>query len=153
MALQQTLVLLKPDAVQRNLLGEILHRFERKGMKLIGLKMITLSDALIDEHYSQYLDKQFFGDLKKYMTSAPVIAMVLEGVDVIATVRMLVGPTKGSEAPAGTIRGDFSMSIQTNLIHASDAESTAQKEIPRFFRADELFAYDKIDTALVHGTE
>lgn len=149
--MERTLILVKPDAVQRNLLGEIVTRFERKGLKIIGLKMISLDDALLDEHYAHHKDKAFFADLKKYMQSAPIVALVLEGRDVVNAVRIIVGPTKGHEADAGSIRGDFSMSVQTNLVHASDSLATAEKEIKRFFRSDELFGYDKIDSGYVFG--
>lgn len=149
--MERTLILMKPDAVQRNLLGEIVTRFERKGLKIIGLKMISLDDALLDEHYAHHKDKAFFADLKTYMQSSPVVALVLEGRDVVNAVRIIVGPTKGHEADAGSIRGDFSMSVQTNLVHASDSLTTAKKEINRFFRPDELFAYQKIDSGYVFG--
>src|SRR5580693_8759207 len=117
---QQTLVLLKPDALQRNLLGEIIHRFERKGLKIIGLKMLHMDEVLMKEHYGKYSDKPFFAGLTKYMASSPIVAVVVSGIKAVGTVRTIVGPTRGNEAPAGTIRGDFAMSIQSNLIHASD---------------------------------
>lgn len=144
-SMERTLILMKPDAVQRNLLGEILHRFEQKGLKIVGLKMIHLSDALLDEHYVHHKDKAFFADLKTYMQSSPIVAIVLEGQDVVNAVRIIVGPTKGNEADAGSIRGDFSMSVQVNLVHASDSLENAATEIERFFRPDELFEYKKID--------
>src|SRR5258708_2323146 len=102
---EKTLVLLKPDALQRNLLGEIIHRFERKGLKIIGLKMLHLDEVLLKEHYGKYEDKPFFESLKRYMSSAPMVAMVISGMKAVGTVRTIVGPTEGYEAPAGTIRG------------------------------------------------
>ncbi|MFH1098321.1 MAG: nucleoside-diphosphate kinase [Candidatus Uhrbacteria bacterium] len=148
--MQRTLVLIKPDALQRNLFGEIVRRFELKGLKIVGMKMIQLSDLKLDEHYAHHKDKPFFAGLKKFMRSAPVIAMVLEGVEAIDAVRMIVGPTKGRTAPAGTIRGDLAMSGQANLVHASDSSETAEKEIWRFFNTDELFEYEKVDNVWVY---
>lgn len=150
-SMERSLILLKPDAVQRNLLGEILHRFERKGLKVIGLKMLRLDDALLDEHYAHHKDKDFFLDLKRFMKSAPVAAIVLEGMNAITSIRLIVGPTKGHEADAGTIRGDFSLSGSANLVHASDSPETAEQEIRRFFVPDELFEYDKVDSGYIVG--
>ncbi len=140
--MERTLVLLKPDAVQRGLLGEITARFERKGLKVVGMKMMQLTDALLDEHYSHLNHLPFFGDIKKFMMLAPVVAVCLEGVDAIDTVRRLCGVTLAREADPGTIRGDLGMSIQANLVHASDSADTASREVPRFFKDDELFTYD-----------
>ena len=142
--MDRTLVLLKPDAVQRGLLGEILARFERKGLKVVGMKMMKLDDALLDEHYSHLSHLPFFGEIKAFMMRSPVIALCLEGVECVDTVRLLCGETLARRAPAGTIRGDFGMSIQANLVHASDSVETASKEVPRFFKDDELFDYDWI---------
>lgn len=141
--LERTVVLVKPDAVQRGYIGEIIHRFERKGLQLIGLKMTQLSDAILQDHYAHHADKPFFAGLKEFMQSTPVIAMVWEGPQAISAVRTMVGPTKGHEAPAGTIRGDFSIEPSHNMIHASDAPETAAVEIERFFTPNELFAYTK----------
>ena len=144
--IERTLVLVKPDALQRNLLGEVLGRFERKGLKITALKMITLSDALLDEHYAHHKDKAFFNDLKTFMKSSPVVAMILEGPNAIGAARLIAGPTKASEADAGTIRGDLSISPSSaNLVHASDSAATAEVEIERFFSPEEVFAYAKID--------
>ncbi|MBI4449767.1 nucleoside-diphosphate kinase [Candidatus Uhrbacteria bacterium] len=151
--MQRTCVLIKPDALQRNLLGEIIRRFEQKGLKIVGLKMVQLSDLKLDEHYAHHRDKPFFAGLKHFMRSAPIIAMVLEGLDAIDTVRTIVGPTKGRTAPAGTIRGDLAMSTQANLIHASDSTAAAEQEVRRFFNADELFTYEKMDAAWVYGDD
>jgi nucleoside-diphosphate kinase len=149
----KTLIIIKPDALQRNLLGEIIHRFERKGLKIIGLKMMAIDDLKIAEHYSHHKDKPFFESLKRYMQSSPVVVMVLSGRNAIDAVRLIVGPTKGYEADAGSIRGDFSMSGQCNIVHASDSPESAEKEIWRFFNEDELFTYKKIDFEFIYGED
>ena len=140
--MERTMALLKPDAVQRGLLGEILTRFERKELKVAGMKMMQLDDALLDEHYSHLNHLPFFGEIKAFMMRTPVVALCLQGVDAVDTVRLLCGETLARKAAIGTIRGDFGMSIQANLVHASDSLETAQKEVPRFFRDEELFDYD-----------
>jgi len=140
--MERTLVLLKPDAVQRGLLGEIISRFERKGLKITGMKMMNLTDRLLDEHYAHLNHLPFFGEIKDFMMLAPVIAICLDGVNCVETVRRLCGVTKSWEAEPGTIRGDLGMSIQANLVHASDSLETAEKEVPRFFSDSELFNYD-----------
>ena len=150
---ERTLVIIKPDALQRNLLGEIIGRFERKGLKIAGLKMIQLEDVLLDEHYGHHKDKAFFSGLKKFMKSAPVIVVVLEGLEAVKTLRFICGPTCGRVADAGTIRGDFSMSGQLNIIHASDSVESAEKEIYRFFNNDELFDYPKIDFDFLYSED
>ena len=147
------MVLIKPDALQRNLLGKIIERFEHKGLKIVGLKMMQLSDVLLEDHYAHHKDKPFFESLKKFMASSPVVAMVLEGLEAVKIVRMLCGATSGREADIGTIRGDFSMSTQANIVHASDSVETAEKEIWRFFNSDEIFDYQKIDFSLIYGEE
>ncbi|GCE46654.1 nucleoside diphosphate kinase [Thermosporothrix hazakensis] len=139
--MERTLVLLKPDAIQRDLVGEILSRFERKGLKIVGLKMMQLSDELLNEHYSHLVGRDFFPEVKSFMQLTPVIALCLEGTDCVNTVRALCGVTKAREAAPGTIRGEFGMSVQANLIHCSDSLETAQVEVPRFFKAEELFEY------------
>lgn len=138
-------MLVKPDGVQRGLIGEVIHRFERKGMKLVGLKMISLSDAILDEWYAHHKDKPFFGGLKSYMKSYPVVAMLLEGKDVVATIRKMIGITKARDAEPGTIRGDFAMSQQYNLVHASESVEAAQREDKLVFNRDEVFEWDKQD--------
>ena len=147
------MVIIKPDAVQRNLLGEIIKRFERKGLKIVGLKMMQLEDVMLEEHYSHHKDKAFFFGLKKFMESAPVTVIVLEGLEAVKTVRFICGPTCGREADAGTIRGDFSMSRQLNIVHASDSVESAEKEIYRFFNTDELFDYPKIDFDFLYSDD
>jgi nucleoside-diphosphate kinase len=150
---EKTLVLLKPDALQRNLLGEILHRFERRGLKIIGLKMMQASDAVLDEHYAHIKDKPFFAGIRDYMKSYPIVAIALSGIKAVSIVRSMVGPTKGYDAPAGTIRGDFSLSTQTNLVHASDPAENPESEVNRFFKPEELFSYKKIDFDFLYGDE
>ncbi|MEK9152157.1 MAG: nucleoside-diphosphate kinase [Patescibacteria group bacterium] len=150
---ERTLVLLKPDALQRNLLGEIVGRFERKGLKIIGMKMMQLGDVVLEEHYAHHKDKPFFAGLKAFMKSAPVVAIALEGVEAVAAVRLLIGPTKGSAADPGSIRADLSMSTQANLVHASDSVETAEKEVWRFFNTNEIFEYEKIDYSFIYGVD
>ncbi len=150
---ERTLVLIKPDALQRNLLGKIIERFEHKGLKIAGLKMLQLSDVLLEDHYAHHKDKPFFDGLKRFMAQSPVVAIVLEGLEAVKIVRMLCGATSGREADIGTVRGDFSMSTQANIVHASDSPESAEKEIWRFFNADEIFDYQKIDFSVVYGEE
>jgi len=151
--MEKTLILLKPDALQRNFLGEVISRFERKGLKIVGLKMMRLSEKTLEKHYSQHKGKEFFKDLVKFMKDSPVVAIVLEGRGAIKAVRNLCGPTVGREAEAGTIRGDFSMSHQHNIVHASDSLKTAKKEINRFFNDSELFDYEKYDMASIYADD
>jgi len=151
--MERTLILLKPDALQRNLLGQIIVRFENKGLKVVGLKMMKLGDALLSKHYAHHKDKPFFRDLVNFMESAPVIAIILEGVEAVSTVRILCGPTSGRKADVGSIRGDFSMSGQHNIIHASDSVETASDEIQRFFKAEEIFEYQKMDLQAIYAQE
>lgn len=148
--MERSVVLVKPDGVQRGLIGEVIHRFERKGLKVVGLKMISLNDAVLDEWYVHHKDKPFFGGLKSYMKSYPVIAMLLEGKDVVATVRKMIGITKARDAEPGTIRGDFAMSQQYNLIHASENVENAKKEQGLIFSKDEIFEWEKSDLKNVY---
>lgn len=150
---EQTLILIKPDAIQRGLVGEITSRFERKGLKLVGMKMISLSEAILREHYAHIADKPFFPGVAKFMQSTPVVAMCWEGLQVVETVRKITGITKAREAEAGSIRGDFAMSVACNVIHASDTVENAGKEVKRFFNADELFAYDKSEYVHVYAED
>ena len=147
----RTAVLVKPDGLQRGLIGEIISRFERKGLKLIGLKMVSMTDAQLSDWYVEHKEKSFFGELKSFMGSMPIVAMVWEGVDAVAVVRKLVGTTSGREAEAGSIRGDFGMSQQYNLIHASSSGSDAQREISIVFNASELFDYMSVREAVTYA--
>lgn len=150
--MERTLVLIKPDAIQRDLAGEIIRIFERKGLKLVGIKMMTLDDALLDVHYSHLAGRDFFGEIKTFMRSTPVIACCWEGVDCVNTVRVLCGITKAREAAPGTIRGDLAMSVQANLVHASDSLETAVVEIERFFSSDELFDYEDVLSPFIYSS-
>ena len=150
---ERTFVIIKPDALQRNLLGEIVGRFEKKGLKIVGMKMMQLGDVVLDEHYSHHKGKPFFAGLKKFMQSSPVVAMALSGFNAVSAVRLIVGPTKGYEADAGSIRGDLSISGQANIVHASDSLENARAEVERFFKPDELFSYKKADFEFVYGEE
>lgn len=151
--MQQTLVLVKPDALQRGLIGEIIGRFERKGLKLIGLKMLRAGDELLSEHYAHHVDKPFFVNLRRFMQSSPLVAMVWEGVEAIEAVRLLAGVTDARAADAGTIRGDLGMSKQNNLIHASDSPQNAAAEVARFFSPDELHDYDKSEYLHIYAED
>ena len=139
---QKTLILIKPDGVQRGLVGEIISRLEHKGLKIVALKMLQVTQELARRHYAEHLEKPFYPVLEKYITDSPIVAMVVSGPDAIAVVRLMVGPTNGLTAPSGTIRGDFSTSHRLNLIHASDSETSAEREAAAFFDATEIFDYD-----------
>lgn len=151
--MERTLILIKPDAIQRGMAGAIISRFEGKGLKLAGIKFLTLTDGLINEHYSHLVDKPFFGGIKRFMQLTPVIAICLEGVDCVETVRRLCGITKARDAAPGTIRGDWAMSVQANLVHASDSLETAEKEVARFFNDSELFEYESVRTRTIYSED
>lgn len=151
--MERSVILVKPDGVQRGLIGEIIHRFERKGLKLVGLKMIALDDAILDEWYAHHKDKSFFVPLKLYMKSYPVVAMLLEGKDAVLTVRKMIGITLARSAEPGTIRGDFAMSQQYNLIHASESIEIAKKEEKLMFSSSEIFSWEKLDYSHVYTKE
>lgn len=151
--MERSVVLVKPDGLQRGVVGEIIHRFERKGLQLVAIKMLSLDDALLDEWYSHHKDKPFFGNLKAYMKSYPVVAMLWEGVDAVLTVRKMIGITKAREAEAGTIRGDFAMSQQYNLIHASENVEIALREEKLMFNPSEIFSWKKTDLTHIYLDE
>jgi nucleoside-diphosphate kinase len=151
MAQTRTAVLVKPDGLQRGLIGEIISRFEKKGLKLVGLKMVQLSDEQLSDWYAEHKDKSFFGDLKSFMGSMPIVAMAWQGIDAVPVVRKLVGTTLGREAEAGSIRGDFGMSQQFNLIHASSSNEAGEREIAIVFGDDELFNYESVMEAVVYA--
>ncbi|PIR42924.1 nucleoside-diphosphate kinase [candidate division WWE3 bacterium CG_4_9_14_0_2_um_filter_35_11] len=142
---ERTVVLVKPDGLQRGLIGEVISRFERKGLKLVALKMMQVDDMLLEAHYSHHIDKPFFKSLSDFMKSSPLIAMVLEGLEAVEAIRLLCGTTKARSAEAGSIRGDFGMGYTSNIVHSSDSVESAKEEIVRFFDADELFEYDKTE--------
>jgi len=151
--MQRSVILVKPDALQRGLTGQIIQRFEQKGLKLIAIKMIALSDDILDEWYVHHKDKPFFDNLKHFMQSTPVIAMLWEGVEAVGAIRKICGITKAREAEAGSIRGDFGMSQQYNLIHASDSTETAKREEKLIFEENEIFSYDKSEYLHVYNEE
>lgn len=151
--MEKTVVLVKPDGVQRGLIGEIIHRFERKGMRLAALKMVNLSDATIDEWYAHHKERSFFPALKSFMMSYPIVAMVWEGVEVVSVVRKMIGTTQGRTAEIGTIRGDFAMSTQMNLIHASEDAAAAEKELHLLFEPTDLHEWQRTDIQHIYGEE
>ncbi len=151
--MERSVVLVKPDGVQRGLIGEIINRFEKKGLRMSAIKMISLSDAILDEWYAHHKDKAFFPKLKAYMKSYPIVAMLWEGVDSVVTIRKMTGITKAREAEPGTIRGDFAMSQQYNLIHASENAEIARKEEALIFDPSEIFAWEKADYDYIYLEE
>ncbi|MEC9475439.1 MAG: nucleoside-diphosphate kinase [Planctomycetota bacterium] len=143
--MERTLILLKPDAVQRRLVGPIIERFERKGLKVIGMRLMQISDELAATHYEAHQGKPFYEGLVGFMTSGPVVALALEGNKAISVCRKLMGATFGCDADAGTIRGDFGISNGFNLVHGSDSPEAAQRELELFFDSTDLHQYDLID--------
>ncbi|XP_024127111.1 nucleoside diphosphate kinase, mitochondrial [Oryzias melastigma] len=144
-ARERTLIAVKPDGVQRRLVGQIIQRFEQRGFKLVGLKMVQASHDILSEHYGDLRTKPFFHSLLTYMSSGPVVVMVWEGHDVVQGSRKMVGQTNPAEAPPGTIRGDFSVHVSRNVVHASDSQEGAQKEIQLWFQAKDLLDWDCCD--------
>ncbi len=142
---ERTFVLLKPDAVQRALVGEIVGRFERRGLKVVAMKMLRVTRSLGETYYAEHKGKSFFEPLMSYVTAGPVVAMVLEGDGAIAAVRRMMGKTNSAEAEPGTLRGDLALTIGRNVIHGSDSPESAKREIPLFFKPDELQTYSRID--------
>ncbi|MHC1628136.1 MAG: nucleoside-diphosphate kinase [Candidatus Nezhaarchaeales archaeon] len=147
MAVERTLIIVKPGAVMRGLIGEVLSRLEKKGLKIVGLKMLWVSREKAEELYSVHKGKHFYEELINYITSTPVVAGVIEGEDAIQVVRRVIGPTNPKEAPPGTIRGDYGLSITQNIIHASDSKESAEREIKIFFQENEIFSYSRADEA------
>ncbi|XP_065268335.1 nucleoside diphosphate kinase, mitochondrial isoform X1 [Emys orbicularis] len=142
---ERTLVAVKPDGVQRRLVGDVIKRFERRGFKLVGMKLLQANEGILAEHYHELRRKPFYPALIHYMTSGPVVAMVWEGYNVVRTSRAMVGDTDSAEAKPGTIRGDFSIHISRNIVHASDSVETAQREISLWFHSSELVDWDCCD--------
>lgn len=142
--MQQSLIILKPSTVQRGLVGEVIDRFQKKGLLIAGIKMMTLSDEILREHYAHLVDRPFFPSLVRSMQATPVIVMCLRGVDVVEVVRGMIGATNSRKAAPGTIRGDFGMSGQENIVHASDSPENAEIEVKRFFKPEEIFDYTPI---------
>ena len=151
--MEKTLVIFKPDAINRGVVGEILERFENKGLKLVAMKMRHLEDKLLDEHYAHHKGKPFFESYKKFMQRAPSLLLVLEGNRAVEVVRNMAGPTYGIEASPGTIRGDYSMSRGYNIVHTSDSPETAVVEIKRFFDENEIFEYQRVDWDVIYSED
>ncbi|MDR0911708.1 MAG: nucleoside-diphosphate kinase [Methanobrevibacter sp.] len=147
---EKSFVMMKPDAVSRRLMGKILSRFEEKGLKIVAIKLLQISKALAEEHYGEHKEKPFFNSLIDYITSAPSLAMVIEGDDAISVIRKIVGATNPKEADLGTIRGDYAMDMGRNIIHASDAPESAKREIALFFNEDEVIDYDISDNSWIY---
>ncbi|WP_163969857.1 nucleoside-diphosphate kinase [Oceanobacillus halotolerans] len=141
--MEKTFLMVKPDGVQRNLVGDIVRRFESKGFQLVGAKLMNISDELAKTHYGEHHDKPFFGELVDFITSGPVFAMVWEGEEVIKTAREMMGKTNPLEAAPGTIRGDFGLTVGKNVIHGSDSPESADREINLFFDKEEILSYTK----------
>ncbi|MED4400709.1 nucleoside-diphosphate kinase [Metabacillus fastidiosus] len=142
--MEKTFLMVKPDGVQRQLIGEIVARFERKGLQLIGAKLMTIPVETAEQHYGEHKGKPFFNDLVNFITSGPVFAMVWQGKDVIEISRQMIGKTNPKEALPGTIRGDYGAFLSKNVIHGSDSLQSAKREINLFFKEEELVAYDKL---------
>ena len=141
--MEQTLIIVKPDGVQRGLVGEVLARFERRGLKLVGLRLMQIDRALAERHYAVHQGKPFYEGLVNYITSGPVVVAAIEGPDAIAVVRRVVGSTRSNEAAPGTIRGDLALTVDRNIIHASDAPDTAKFEVGLYFGAGEVVSYTR----------
>jgi nucleoside-diphosphate kinase len=150
--MERTLILLKPDCVQRRLAGEILGRFERKGLRLAALKLVQADRSLAERHYDVHKERPFFGSLVQFLTSGPTVALVLEGPNAVVVARNLIGATDGAKAAPGTIRGDLALSVQNNLVHGSDSVENAEKEIALWFRPEEVTTYKPVDAAWVVGS-
>lgn len=151
--MEKTLIIFKPSAMQRGLVGEVLARFERKGLKIAGMKMIQLTEAILRDHYSHLVDKPFFPSILESMMASPVIVMCLEGRDAIKVVRLLTGATNGREALPGTIRGDYSSSNQANIIHASSSPEDAEAELKRFFNEGEIIDWTPNSQAYIYSAD
>ena len=134
--MERTLILLKPDTVERQLVGAVLSRFEQKGLKIAAMRMLQFTPELARKHYADHIGKPFYPGLETYITSGPVVAAILEGTEAVSVVRRMIGPTNGIEAPSGTIRGDFALSSRQNLVHASDSTTAAEREISIFFESN-----------------
>ncbi len=147
---EQSFVMLKPDAVKRRLAGEVLSRFEKRGLKIVAAKMMVINPELAKKHYAEHSEKPFFKDLVSYITSGPVLAMVIEGGDCISLIRKMVGATNPSEADMGTIRGDYAIETGRNMIHASDSTESAAREISLFFKDSEICQYALPDEEIIY---
>lgn len=148
--MEKTFIMVKPDGVQRQLIGEILSRFERKGLQLAGAKLMRVTEQMAEKHYTEHQGKPFFGELVEFITSGPVFAMVWEGENVVEVTRQLIGKTNPKEALPGTIRGDFGMFVGKNIIHGSDSLESAEREINIFFKDEELVSYQQLMTGWIY---
>jgi Nucleoside diphosphate kinase len=148
--MEKTFLMIKPDGVQRNLIGPIVERLENKGFKVVGAKLMQVSEDLAKTHYGEHSERPFFGELVDFITSGPVFAMVLEGENVIKTARLVVGSTNPQEAAPGTIRGDFGLTVGKNIIHGSDSPESAEREINLFFDESEVLDYDLSNSAWIY---
>ncbi len=151
--MEKTLVIIKPGTIQRGLIGEVIRRFEQKGLQICGLKMIQLTDEILHEHYAHIAEKPFFPRVKNAMKASPVIVCCLKGMDAVNVVHKLAGATNGRDAAIGTIRGDYSMSVQWNIIHTSDSIKTADDELARFFKEEEIFDYKQSYIEFIYSEE
>ncbi|MDF2947003.1 MAG: nucleoside diphosphate kinase [Bacillales bacterium] len=142
--MERTFIMIKPDGVQRNLIGEIVSRFENKGFQLVGSKLMLVSSQLAEQHYAEHRERPFFGELVSFITSGPVFAMVWEGENVIATSRLMMGATNPKESTPGSIRGDFASTVGKNVVHGSDSPESAAREISLWFREEEVLNYSKV---------
>src|SRR5215471_6038648 len=150
--MQRTLILLKPDCVQRRLIGEVIHRFERKGLRLVGMKLLKAGRDLAEKHYAVHRGKPFYDSLLNFILAGPTVAMVWEGREAVTVARTLMGVTDGTKAPPATIRGDYAISVQNNLVHGSDSPENAATEIALWFRPEELVGYQLVDSPWVAGS-
>lgn len=150
--MEKTLIIIKPCAIRRDLIGEIIHRFEMKGLQLCGIKMMQLDDEILNEHYAHLADRPYFQRIKDSMMKTPVIVCCWKGVDVVEIVHRMAGATNGREAAVGTIRGDYSVSIQENIIHTSDSIENALIEINRFFAEYELFDFNQLSASVLYAS-
>lgn len=151
--MEKTFVMLKPDALQRNLAGEIISRFEKRGLKLVAMKMLLIDKEMAGKHYQEHIGKPFFADLVGFITSGPVVAMVWEGQEAVQVARKMMGSTDPQEALAGTIRGDYALFTGNNIIHGSDSSASANREISLFFAPGEIVSYQKGTDYWVYGRE
>ncbi len=151
--MQRSLVLLKPDCVERKLMGQLISRFEAKGLRIVAAKMLRVTPELARKHYAEHVSKPFYPGLEEFIISAPIMALAIEGLEAITVIRNLLGATSGLKAAPGTIRGDFSCSRQMNLVHASDSEESAARELALYFAANEFCDYTPILTPMIQAAD
>ncbi|GAA0347593.1 nucleoside-diphosphate kinase [Bacillus carboniphilus] len=148
--MEKTFLMVKPDGVQRNLIGEIVARFEKKGFQLVGAKLMSIPRELAETHYGEHKERPFFGELVDFITSGPVFAMVWQGENVIATARQMMGSTNPKDAQPGTVRGDYAVTVGKNIIHGSDSPESAEREISIFFKSEELVDYSNVSNEWIY---